>query len=199
MRRSIYLWTCAIQNCDIWYLQFFWTLSWDKSLEGQRHNACLSSQDSCLARGWQLTLQLCTCNQRISVREIQYFCCINWVEWLVIPKEGTTDLKNLFPLNVFLSTRPWYHIDINQMYDSQAAICEIRAGRWVRNGSQIRSQVRLYVECHFCNSIQDLDIFLLQVKCFENFFSWFVLSRNLLFCLWISTYTCITSQEQGQR
>ncbi|XP_068671556.1 E3 ubiquitin-protein ligase ubr3-like isoform X2 [Montipora foliosa] len=45
----------------------------------------------------------------------------------------------------------------------QAAICEIRAGRWVRNGSQIRSQVRLYAECHFCNSMQDLDIFLLQV------------------------------------
>ena len=67
------------------------------------------------------------------------------------------------------------------MHDSQAAICEIRAGRWVRNGSQIRSQVRLYVECHFCNSIQDLDIFLLQVKCFENFFSWFVLSRNFAF------------------
>ena len=67
------------------------------------------------------------------------------------------------------------------MYDSQAAICEIRTGRWVRNGSQIRSQVRLYVECHFCNSIQDLDIFLLQVKCFENFFSWFMLSRNFCF------------------
>jgi len=45
----------------------------------------------------------------------------------------------------------------------QAAICEIRAGRWVRNGSQVRSQVRLYAECHFCNSLQDLDIFLLQV------------------------------------
>ena len=44
---------------------------------------------------------------------------------------------------------------------------EIRAGRWVRNGSQIRSQVRLYVECHFCNSMQDLDIFLLQVSSFQ--------------------------------
>ena len=49
---------------------------------------------------------------------------------------------------------------------SQAAICEIRAGRWVRNGSQVRSQVRLYAECHFCNSLQDLDIFLLQVSHF---------------------------------
>ena len=48
-----------------------------------------------------------------SVREIQYFCRMSWVEWLVKPKEGTTDLKNLFPLNVFFSTRPWYHIDIN--------------------------------------------------------------------------------------
>ena len=46
----------------------------------------------------------------------------------------------------------------------QAAICEIHAGRWVRNGSQIRSQVRFYDDCHFCNSMQDLDIFMLQVK-----------------------------------
>ncbi|XP_058960015.2 E3 ubiquitin-protein ligase ubr3 [Pocillopora verrucosa] len=45
----------------------------------------------------------------------------------------------------------------------QAAICEIHAGRWVRNGSQIRSQVRFYDDCHFCNSMQDLDIFMLQV------------------------------------
>jgi len=46
----------------------------------------------------------------------------------------------------------------------KATICEIRAGRWVRNGSQIRSQVQLYVNCHFCNSMLDLDIFLLQVS-----------------------------------
>ncbi|XP_031559765.1 E3 ubiquitin-protein ligase UBR3-like [Actinia tenebrosa] len=45
----------------------------------------------------------------------------------------------------------------------QAAVCEIRIGRWVRNGSQIRSQMRLYAECHFCNSMIDLDIFLLQI------------------------------------
>ena len=49
-------------------LILFLTLSWDKSLKGQRCNACHSSQDSCLVRGWQLTLQLCTCNQRIIVR-----------------------------------------------------------------------------------------------------------------------------------
>ncbi|XP_078377169.1 E3 ubiquitin-protein ligase ubr3-like isoform X1 [Oculina patagonica] len=49
------------------------------------------------------------------------------------------------------------------LFHIQAAICEIRAGRWVRNGSQIRSQVQLYVNCHFCNSMLDLDIFLLQV------------------------------------
>ena len=46
----------------------------------------------------------------------------------------------------------------------QVGICEIRADRWVRNGSQIRSQVRLYSDCHFCNSMLDLDIFMLQVS-----------------------------------
>lgn len=54
--------------------------------------------------------------------------------------------------------------NFNVFFISKAAICEIRAGRWVRNGSQIRSQVQLYVNCHFCNSMLDLDIFLLQVS-----------------------------------
>ena len=94
-----------MHHSKLWHmiLKVFLTLSWDKTLE---------SQDLSCERG-QLTLQFCTCNRRISVREIQYFCCINWVEWLVKPKEGATGLKDLFPLNVFLSTRPWYHIDIN--------------------------------------------------------------------------------------
>jgi len=67
------------------------------------------------------------------------------------------------PLEQVVPSQPLLRNICEDLLHIQAAICEIRAGRWVRNGLQIRSQVRLYVECHFCNSMQDLDIFLLQV------------------------------------
>ena len=40
---------------------------------------------------------------------------------------------------------------------------EIFAAMWVRNGLQIRGQAMTYVQSHFCNSMADLDIYLLQV------------------------------------
>jgi hypothetical protein len=41
---------------------------------------------------------------------------------------------------------------------------QIYAGMWVRNGIQIKGQAMTYIQCHFCYSMADLDIFLLQVR-----------------------------------
>ncbi|KAK7479151.1 hypothetical protein BaRGS_00029592 [Batillaria attramentaria] len=40
---------------------------------------------------------------------------------------------------------------------------QIYAGMWVRNGIQIKGQAMTYIQCHFCYSLADLDIYLLQV------------------------------------
>ncbi|XP_074659002.1 E3 ubiquitin-protein ligase UBR3-like [Tubulanus polymorphus] len=45
----------------------------------------------------------------------------------------------------------------------QVAFYEIFCGLWVRNGLQIKGQAMTYIQCHFCNSLVDADIFLLQV------------------------------------
>ena len=37
------------------------------------------------------------------------------------------------------------------------------AGLWVRNGLQIKGQAMTYIQCHFCKSMIDADIYLLQV------------------------------------
>ncbi len=34
---------------------------------------------------------------------------------------------------------------------------------WVRNGLQIKGQAMTYIQCHFCKSMVDADLFLLQV------------------------------------
>ncbi|KAJ8351974.1 hypothetical protein SKAU_G00234500 [Synaphobranchus kaupii] len=45
----------------------------------------------------------------------------------------------------------------------QACLSEIHSNMWVRNGLQIKGQAMTYVQSHFCNSMIDADIFLLQV------------------------------------
>ena len=45
----------------------------------------------------------------------------------------------------------------------QVALCEIKAGLWVYSGFQMRGQALSYVQCHFCNSMVDLDLFFVQV------------------------------------
>ena len=41
---------------------------------------------------------------------------------------------------------------------------EVFANMWVRNGLQIRGQAMTYVQCHFCNSMLDADLYLMQVS-----------------------------------
>ncbi|XP_071942297.1 E3 ubiquitin-protein ligase UBR3-like [Antedon mediterranea] len=51
------------------------------------------------------------------------------------------------------------------MFPLQIQVClyEIFAGMWIRNGLQIKAQAMTYSQCHFCSSMLDLDIFLLQL------------------------------------
>lgn len=43
------------------------------------------------------------------------------------------------------------------------AFHEILCGLWTRNGLQIKGQAMTYIQCHFCNSMVDADLFLLQL------------------------------------
>nr|XP_005997697.1 PREDICTED: E3 ubiquitin-protein ligase UBR3 isoform X2 [Latimeria chalumnae] len=45
----------------------------------------------------------------------------------------------------------------------QSCLSEIHSNMWVRNGLQIKGQAMTYVQSHFCNSMIDPDIYLLQV------------------------------------
>uniref|UniRef100_A0A8C3D924 E3 ubiquitin-protein ligase n=1 Tax=Corvus moneduloides TaxID=1196302 RepID=A0A8C3D924_CORMO len=69
----------------------------------------------------------------------------------------------------------------------QASLSEIHSNMWVRNGLQIKGQAMTYVQSHFCNSMIDPDIYLLQVNCaFHNicmppFFS---------SCIFIALFLC---------
>ncbi|KAL0268005.1 UNVERIFIED_CONTAM: hypothetical protein PYX00_010107 [Menopon gallinae] len=45
----------------------------------------------------------------------------------------------------------------------QVAFYEILNGMWVRNGVQIRGQMMTYIQCNFCNSMVDADLYLLQI------------------------------------
>ena len=45
----------------------------------------------------------------------------------------------------------------------QVAFYEVLNGLWVRNGLQIQGQAMTYIQCHFCNSFVDADLYLLQI------------------------------------
>ncbi|XP_035829845.1 E3 ubiquitin-protein ligase UBR3 isoform X2 [Aplysia californica] len=45
----------------------------------------------------------------------------------------------------------------------QVCLTQIYAGMWVRNGVQIKGQAMTYIQCHFCYSMADADLYLLQL------------------------------------
>ncbi|UYV79267.1 UBR3, partial [Cordylochernes scorpioides] len=78
---------------------------------------------------------------------------------------------------------PFAHPDSSAMILSCAGSCilperatfyEIMNALWVRNGVQIRGQSMTYIQCHFCNSMVDADIFLLQLSCGWVDSDWFL-------------------------
>ncbi|XP_025832184.1 E3 ubiquitin-protein ligase Ubr3 isoform X1 [Agrilus planipennis] len=65
----------------------------------------------------------------------------------ILPSSATLRLLMMHPLRV------------------QVAFYEILNGLWVRNGLQIKGQAMTYIQCNFCNSMVDADLYLLQICC----------------------------------
>ncbi|XP_033103209.1 E3 ubiquitin-protein ligase UBR3-like isoform X2 [Anneissia japonica] len=72
--------------------------------------------------------------------------------------------KQLHQLDPLLPKTNGYALQL-MIFPLQIQVClyEIFAGMWVRNGLQIRAQAMTYNQCHFCSSMLDLDIFMLQL------------------------------------
>lgn len=66
----------------------------------------------------------------------------------------------------------------------KVAFYEILNGLWVRNGLQIKGQAMTYIQCNFCNSMVDADLYLLQICCTriqsDDFFNTII--ERLVFC-----------------
>jgi len=68
-----------------------------------------------------------------------------------------------FSLAELLPDRDTLHLMMMHPLRVQAAFYEIMCQMWVRNGLQIKGQAMTYIQCHFCNSMVDADMFLLQL------------------------------------
>lgn len=60
----------------------------------------------------------------------------------------------------------------------QSFFYEILAGKWVRNGLQIKGQAMTYIQANFCNSMADMDLFFLQI-CATNIHQYFFLQNTI--------------------
>ncbi|KAH8281298.1 hypothetical protein KR018_008288, partial [Drosophila ironensis] len=60
----------------------------------------------------------------------------------------------------------------------QSFFYEILAGKWVRNGLQIKGQAMTYIQANFCNSMADMDLFFLQI-CATNLPQYFFLQNTI--------------------
>ncbi|XP_067642366.1 E3 ubiquitin-protein ligase Ubr3 isoform X2 [Eurosta solidaginis] len=60
----------------------------------------------------------------------------------------------------------------------QSFFYEILAGKWVRNGLQIKGQAMTYIQANFCNSMADMDLFFLQI-CATNLPPYFFLQNSI--------------------
>ncbi|XP_012142217.1 ubr3 ubiquitin ligase isoform X3 [Megachile rotundata] len=66
-------------------------------------------------------------------------------------------------LNDLLPPTDMLHLLMMHPLRVQVAFYEILNGLWVRNGLQIKGQIMTYIQCNFCNSMVDADLYLLQV------------------------------------
>uniref|UniRef100_A0A1B6CS83 E3 ubiquitin-protein ligase n=1 Tax=Clastoptera arizonana TaxID=38151 RepID=A0A1B6CS83_9HEMI len=71
--------------------------------------------------------------------------------------QGVTSLQEVLPPPDML------HLIMMHPLRVQVAFYEILNGLWVRNGLQIKGQAMTYIQCNFCNSMVDADLYLLQV------------------------------------
>ena len=54
-------------------------------------------------------------------------------------------------------------INVNYLSNFFPSFLIVMSGLWVRNGLQMKGQAMTYIQCHFCNSMADADLYLLQV------------------------------------
>lgn len=73
-----------------------------------------------------------------------------------VAKQGLT-------LNEILPQADTLHLLMMHPLRVQVAFYEILNGLWVRNGLQIKGQAMTYIQCNFCNSMVDADLYLLQI------------------------------------
>ncbi|XP_017029164.1 E3 ubiquitin-protein ligase Ubr3 isoform X1 [Drosophila kikkawai] len=82
----------------------------------------------------------------------------------------------------------------------QSFFYEILAGKWVRNGLQIKGQAMTYIQANFCNSMADMDLFFLQI-CATNLPQYFFLQKTIeLFDVaqWLETAPLKQTQKTEQ-
>ena len=68
-----------------------------------------------------------------------------------------------FALNELLPDPRTLSLLMQHPLSCQTAFYEIMCGIWVRNGIQIKGQAMTYIQSHFCMSMVDADIYLLQM------------------------------------
>ncbi|XP_017880886.1 E3 ubiquitin-protein ligase Ubr3 isoform X2 [Ceratina calcarata] len=66
-------------------------------------------------------------------------------------------------LNDLLPPTDMLHLLMMHPLRVQVAFYEILNGLWIRNGLQIKGQIMTYIQCNFCNSMVDADLYLLQL------------------------------------
>ncbi|GFY54890.1 e3 ubiquitin-protein ligase ubr3 [Trichonephila inaurata madagascariensis] len=84
----------------------------------------------------------------------------------LLPPESTLKLMMMHPLQ------------------AQVTFHEILCNMWVRSGLQIKGQAMTYIQCHFCNSIVDADLFLLQICAMKLDPDWFLKTVMQRFHVW---------------
>jgi hypothetical protein len=82
---------------------------------------------------------------------------------------------------------------IGVVFKFQVAFYEILNELWVRNGLQIKGQAMTYIQCNFCNSMVDADLYLLQIACSRTCPNEFVtlIINSYVFLLSIQTRSLI--------
>ncbi|KAI2660354.1 E3 ubiquitin-protein ligase ubr3 [Labeo rohita] len=132
--------------------------------ESQTYYAAFAAElEACAQPMWGLLTHCKVKTQEYTKTVVRY--CLEtlqmWFDAIGFVDEGVKcqglDLDSLLPDQEMLMKIMVHPLQI------QASLSEIHSNMWVRNGLQIKGQAMTYVQSHFCNSMIDPDIYLLQV------------------------------------
>ncbi|XP_065200275.1 E3 ubiquitin-protein ligase Ubr3-like isoform X2 [Planococcus citri] len=135
---------------------------------------------------WALLSHLNNTNTVILTKKMLNNCLTALEEWTEIGNVADAFGENLvsfhIPLHRYLATFICQAVNVQQIPLSevlprnsliasiirhplrvQVAFYEIVNGLWVRNGLQIKGQAMTYIQCNFCSSMVDADLYLLQI------------------------------------